>query len=57
MLYAHSKSKTVLETMNAAKNIVRDLHGISVAWVQNLYELYSEIIDTEEEGSHLMSAW
>ena len=55
VLFAHANPRTVSEAMKVARKIIKDMDGVSKRWVENLDDLYQEIIDTEGEGSHLMS--
>jgi len=54
VLYAHANPKTIPEAMSAARRIIRRMQGVGQKWLNDLDELYVEIIDKEGLGSHHM---
>ena len=54
VLYAHANPKTIPEAIKTAQKIVKQMQGVGRKWVENLDDMYREIIDLNGAGSHHM---
>ena len=55
VLFSHKNPKTIPEAMKVARDIIRSMQGVSKNWLAKLDDLYTEVVENEGEGSHLIS--
>ena len=54
VLFAMANPKTIPEGIKTAKKLVKKMQGVGKTWVENLDDMYREIIDIKGAGSHHM---
>ncbi len=54
VLYAHANPQTIPEAMSVARKNVKRMHGVGKTWLENLDDMYDEIVEENGRGSHHM---